>query len=502
MTICLAGASSAQDQPLSVIDWVKRNPDQPAMTSTLLPNRFEPPVTPGALVPPVTVKPLGEQTRRIIGLVPAAVTGLPETLWTGSTPKSLVDQLQDMPSLRLPAAQALLYTVLLTETEGPGNDAAGDDLMTLARVDTLMRFGAHDPALALLEQAGITRDARHFASYMNVALLSGQEDTACAILQSQSHLAPSLAQASFCAARQGDWPTAALYFDTGHSLGAITGPEADALERFLHPESFEESAPLERPSEITPLLFRLHEAIGEPMPTGVLPLAYAVADLRDLAGWKSQLEAAERLSVTGALPANRLLGLYTARQPAASGGIWDRVAAVQRFETALRSRSDAAISKSLPPAWKAMQSVGLDLIFADLFTASLARYALADSAAEVSRQMHLLSANYNDLAHDETVPPIQRAILNGKTTDIRTRTPIQAALIDGFDIKNARQDLTMMARNGRMGEAILRALVLLDDGASGDPVALRQALSTLRSFGLEDTIRRAALQVLLLERFG
>ncbi|MEP5194702.1 MAG: hypothetical protein ABJQ70_06685, partial [Roseobacter sp.] len=217
---------------------------------------------------------------------------------------------------------------------------------------------------------------------------------------------------------------------------------------------------------------------------------------------KSQLEAAERLSVTGALPANRLLGLYTARQPAASGGIWDRVAAVQRFETALRSRSDAAISKSLPPAWKAMQSVGLDLIFADLFTASLARYALADSAAEVSRQMHLLSANYNDLAHDETVPPIQRAILNGKTTDIRTRTPIQAALIDGFDIKNARQDLTMMARNGRMGEAILRALVLLDDGASGDPVALRQALSTLRSFGLEDTIRRAALQVLLLERFG
>ena len=57
---------------------------------------------------------------------------------------------------------------------------------------------------------------------------------------------------------------------------------------------------------MTPLLFRLHEAIGEPLPTGNLPRSYAVADLRDLAGWKPQLEAAERLAVTGALPANRL----------------------------------------------------------------------------------------------------------------------------------------------------------------------------------------------------
>ena len=47
----------------------------------------------------------------------------------------------------------------------------------------------------------------------------------------------------------------------------------------------------------SPLLFRLHEAIGEPLPTGALPRAYAVADLRDLAGWKPQLEAAERLAV-------------------------------------------------------------------------------------------------------------------------------------------------------------------------------------------------------------
>jgi hypothetical protein len=500
--LCIAGAVSAQDQPLSVIDWVKRNPEQPAMTSATLPRRFEPPVTPGVLVPEVTVQPLDEQARRIIGLVPASVTGLPERLWAGSMPQALAAQINDLPLFRLPAAQALLYTVLLTEAEGPGTDTAGEDLLTLARVDALVRFGAHEPAVSLLEQAGVARDAAHFSAYMDAALLTGQEDTACAILAANPHLAPSLAHTVFCAARQGDWPTAALLFDTGRTLGSIDGAEAAALERFLHIEAYEGAPPLPRPPEMTPLLFRLHEAIGEPLPTGSLPRAYAVADLRDLAGWKSQLEAAERLAVTGALPANRLLGLYTARQPAASGGVWDRVSAVQRFETALRTRSTDAISKSLPPAWREMQGAGLELIFAELFSDALARYELTGQAGEIARAMGLLSSRYRDAATDAEISPMLRAITTGEVAGITSGDAREAALLAGFDLENARRDLTGMARNGRMGEAILRTLMLLDDGATGDPVALSQALATLRAFGFEDTARRAALQILLLERYS
>lgn len=502
VALCLAGVAPAQDQPLSVIDWVKRNPDQPAMTSAVLPPRFEAPVTPGVLVPEVTVQPLQDKARRIIGLVPASVTGLPENLWSGSTAKGLTAQVQDMPVLRLPAAQALLYTVLLTEASGPGDDSAGEDLMTLARVSILMRFGAHDPALALLEQADVTRDADHFAAYTDATLLTGQEDTACILLEANPHLSPSLSHKTFCAARQGDWPTAALFFDTGKTLGSITGDEAAALERFLHPEAYEEAVPLARPSRMSPLLFRLHEAIGEPLPTGPLPRAYAVADLRDLAGWKSQLEAAERLAVTGALPANRLLGLYTARQSAASGGVWDRVDTVQRFETALRTRSVEAITKSLPPAWTAMQSAGLDLIFADLFADALPRYDLSGTAGDIARAMQLLSASYGRAPLDADTPPLLRAIAQGEVAKVETGDPRSKAIIAGFDPANARADLTTMARNGRMGEAILRALVLLDDGASGDPLALTRSLATLRALGLEDTVRRAALQILLLEKYN
>ena len=190
----------AQEQPLSVIDWLERNPDQPPVTSAVLPEQFEPPVTPSALPPEVTVQPLQADAPRRIGLVPAMVTGLPETLWSGSDPRAIAQQLQSLSLPKLPAAQSLLYTVLLTETLGPQSDADRHDLLTLERAAMLMRIGALDPALALLEQAGVKRDAAHFSLYMDVALLTGQEDAACALLAAHPHLAPALSLRIFCAA--------------------------------------------------------------------------------------------------------------------------------------------------------------------------------------------------------------------------------------------------------------------------------------------------------------
>lgn len=500
--LTLATCASAQEQPLSVIDWVKRNPEQPAITSATLPKRFEPPVSPGATVPAVTVRPLSTGNVRLIGIVPSAVTGLPQSLWSGSTLDGLIAQLEDVPAFRLPAAQALLYTVLLTEATAPDNDVSGEGDLTLARVSALTGFGAHDPALSLLQQADITRDKAHFAAFMDLALLTGQEDTACAILATQTHLAPSLSHRIFCAARVGDWPTAALLFDTAVSLEGLPADETAVLERFLHPEAYEDAAPLARPDKMTPLLFRLYEAVGEPFTTGVLPRSYAVADLRDLAGWKPQLEAAERLAVVGALSPNRLLGLYTAREPAASGGVWDRVTAIQRFDTALRTRSADAIAKSLPPAWSAMQDIGLETVFAELFAEPLARYDLPGNAGEIAYTMALLSPDYQRLAPGLALTPLH-ATLTGAEVDPPQASPGQeAALLKGLDPDHARPDLVQMARNNRMGEAILRALTLLETGVAGDPVALTQALATLQAFGLEDTVRRAALQISLLERLS
>ena len=492
-----------QEQPLSVIDWLARNPDKPAMTSATIPRRFEPPVSPNALPPEVSVLPLAESAPKLVGLVPAAVTGLPNTLWANSTPDDLLREFDDLRPLKLPAAQALLNTVLLTEATGPsGFPSQGHEAMMRARAQTLMRLGMPDAALALLAQSDYTRNADQFALYMDAALLTGQEDTACAILTSSPHLAPSLAHRVFCAARQGDWPTAALLFDTGSMLDEMDQAEARVLERFLHPDSYDDLPPLRRPETVTPLVFRLHEAIGEPLPTRSLPRAFAVADLRDINGWKAQLEAAERLAAAGALPANRLLGLYSSREPAASGGVWDRVDAVQQFEAALRSRSADAISKTLPKAWAAMQDAQLDIVFAELFADGLRRYDLQGSAADIALSMALLSPDYRQIVREPAITALHAAIASGDITAVTPQDARTGAIVSGFDRENARPDLIEMARNRRMGEAILRTLSLLDAGAAGDPVALTQALATLRAFGLEDSVIRAALQILLLERYS
>ncbi|WP_246039810.1 hypothetical protein [Sulfitobacter sabulilitoris] len=500
-------AAPPPQQPLSAIDWLDRNaPSATAVPGDARDPQFldEPPVARSGSVPGITVTPLADEAVRHVGLVPPSVTGLPPDLWAGSDPDTVSALLADMPDLRLPAAQSLFYSLLLTEAQGPSGDRNARDAFSLARVEALVRLGALDPAMALIEQAGVDRDIAHFAAYMNIALLTGAEDQACARLTAMPYLAPSQAHRVFCAARGGAWDDAALMLDTGRVLDLIDPDMVQRLDRFLNADLFEDATPLRPPREIDALSFRLHDAIGEPLATRSLPRAYAVADLRDLAGWKAQLEAAERLTRTGALPDNRLLGIYTDRKPAASGGIWDRVAALQRFETALGTQSLDAVTKALPPAWRAMQQARLEAPFASLFAARVSGLDLSGPAARIAFEMGMLSPDYEAFAatapQDMALAPAVSALARGEAPRASADDGMLAAVAAGFGADLARRDLIALARDGELGMAILRSLALLDAGARGDTAALGAGLASLRALGLEDTARRSGIQLLLLER--
>jgi hypothetical protein len=443
---------------------------------------------------------LGSGGPRRIGLVPANVTGLPETLWQASDTNKVAKLLQQMPDLTLPAAQSLLYTILLAEADAPGGIASAGDTLALARVKALMKLGALDPAMALIEQAGVSTSPSHFDLWMDISLLTGSEDRACAVLRATPHLTTNLGTRILCASRSGSWEDAALTFGSAQALELMPTEKLALIDRFLHPDAFEGSAPLPAPREINPLSFRLFEAIGEPLPTRVLPRAYAVADLRDLAGWKLQIEAAERLTRVGALPDNHLLGLYSERKAAASGGVWDRVTAVQRFETALGTRSSEAISKTLPRAWRAMQVAELEVAFASLFAEDLAEIELSGRAKSIATTVALLSSMYEQAAAQTKTRNFREQVALGEMTGSRPTSSLQAAIFDGFRDAKPRADLIATAQQSRLGESILHVLLLLQDGAGGDATALRTGIATLRALGLEDVARRAALQILLLER--
>ncbi|WP_127112251.1 hypothetical protein [Shimia sediminis] len=491
--VALGTLPASAEGPLSAIEWLNQTP-----TVTLDMGREEPPVADSGDQPDITVDTLESPGRDAVGLLPAHVTGLPDSLWQHSRADDLARLIAEQPSALLPAMQALLYTLLLAEANPPWDAGASDQLL-LARVDKLVAMGALEQAAALLERAGPSTPAL-FGRWFDITLLMGQEAAACDALVAAPRLAPDYSARIFCTARAGDWNGAVLMLESSNALNLISDEEDALLVRFLDPELFEGQPILVAQKDPTPLTHRLYEAIGEPQQSRGLPLAYAHSDLRGTVGWKPRLEAAERLARTGALPENRLLGIYSEGKASASGMIWDRVAAIQAFDEALEASDAMAVSDSLPAAWSAMQSVHLEVPFARLYGSRLLALPLKGVPARLARDIALLSPSYERAA---LAGP--RDFLSGLAQGNPPRTPTtpqHRAIADGFHEARVPQDISAMLARGQLGEVILNAMSLMADGAYGDLAALTDAIAIFRAVGLEDTARRAALQAALIDTRG
>jgi hypothetical protein len=474
----------AEEKPLSAIEWLD---NQPAAQPVVL-APAEPDVAKDGSVADVAVTPLDAAQNaplapKVIGLVPSNITGLPQSLWAGTPAQDLSRRIHGLPDLGLPAARSLYFTMLLATSDGLLEQ---DMTFQLARIDALIALGALDPALALLEQMDPTTDERLMQRYFDASLLHGTEDAPCAQLTAAPRLAPSYASRVFCTARSGDWKTASLMLGTARVLDVIPSETATMLERFLDPDLFENEPALPRPQTPDALGFRIFEALGQRLSTQNLPRVFANADLRDVAGWKAQLEASERLARSGALPANRLLGIYSERRPAASGSVWDRVSAVQRFETALRTGSADAVSKTLPTAWAQMRAAGLGDVFATLFAEQLLDRV---EKPGVALDVVLTSSLYESAALGAEADFL-RSLSTGSPAN--PQSPIETAITAGFSAALPPQ------AGVSLGAHLLDTLSALQDGVEGDMGQLSRAISSLRGVGLEDTARRSALQLLIL----
>lgn len=491
----------AGSPPLSAIDWLSES-------------LAVPPATPGpsgdiavsALPEDVTVAPLSDARPDAVGLLPPAVSGLPRNLWGPGAAVDIAGRLAVDAGTLTPALRELFTRILIAEVDPP-SDAGQPSRLLVARLDALLTLGALDEAQALLDRAG-AEDPALFRRAFDVGLLTGREAGACRLLQRTPDLSPTFPARIFCLARAGDWSAAALTLETGRALRALSAAEDALLTRFIDDGMDDGAVPLPLPARPSPLEFRLFEAIGEPVPTTTLPRAYAHADLRPTAGWKAQVEAAERLAAAGAIAPNRLLGLYTERRPAASGGVWDRVAAFQAFDRALGARDAGAVAATLAPAWAAMSDVDLEVVLAELFAAELAEVPLTGEAARLAWRLRLLSRDYEAAAAegpvgaeatalDTFLSSVARGVPADSVPDARA-----AAIAAGFAATRPPARLAGLLDAGRLGEAILRAIALVNDGAAGDYAQLTDGIAVLRLAGLEDTARRAALQLLILDRRG
>ncbi|WP_380052127.1 hypothetical protein ACFE33_08145 [Falsihalocynthiibacter sp. SS001] len=495
-----AFSQQKEPEPLSAIDWLSRTFIAPSSPSSGPDSDIAKSASPET----IETTSLDQQTADAVGLIPSAVSGFPLNLWGNTSSKELARLFNQVPVITLPALQDLTMSLLLAELDPP-KDATANGQLFQARIDKLLDIGALEQASALLDRATV-RTPSLFSRSFDIALLTENENAACDTLNQAADLAPTITARVFCLARGGDWNAAALIFETGRALGYVDDIEEAVLARFLDPEYFEDDGPLPLVVRPSPLMFRLYNAVGEPVPTTLLPRAYAHTDLTVNNGWRARIEAAEKLVHSGAVSDNVLLALYTDRPPSASGGVWDRVEAVQRFDKAVKSGDPAQISATLPVAWEALQSVDLEPFLAHHYAEEIAQYPLTGEAKDIALKLAFLSEDYELAAQsaEDKFTTNEAAFLTslakGQPELNGWNDERAIAVHDGFSRTEPDPLDANDIENGNYGAAILKAITLFAEGSTGDLHDVTRAIAILRSAGLEDVARRASLELMLLER--
>lgn len=489
-------ASAAEKGPLSAIDWLSNSVDvdTPEVVAPAVPDA-EPPTE-------IKVMPLDVSVPDTVGLIDASELGVPIDIWGRSSAADLARLLSDLGDMReAPPSLSRFATDLILARMNPPIDAAVDDSFFLARVDRLLAMGHLDAAGDLLLQAGITEPSR-FRRLFDIALLTGTETEACQTIEETPELSPTYPARIFCLARLGKWDVAALTLGNAETLGILTPVEDALLLRFLDPELFEDEPVPALPPSPTPLLFRLYEAIGERLQTDQLPVAFAIADVSDTVGWKARLRAAERLTATGAWPFETMLDIYNEREPAASGGVFDRVEAIQALLDALDRKDGAAVAQALHTAWNAAREAGYEASFAIWLTDHFDGLSLPGGVHHLAFEIALLGGRTDQAAKfaDQTQEDQFLLALSQGRRGVRPGSdPLARAVVRGLSALGPGMAYETLIQDDRRGEALFRAVTQLSEAAAGNPDATARSLALLRVLGLEELARQVAVELVLME---
>lgn len=488
--------AAGDGEPLSAIDWLSNSVDlPPPAPASPAPDVVLPP-------PDVTVTELGAPVPDRAGLVDARELGVDPGIWGRSSARDLAAAIAALPdgSAAPPSLRRFLRDLMVLRLDPP-IDAALDDSLYLARLDRLLAMGHLDAAGALIEAAGAPEPQR-FRRAFDIALLTGTETEACRVIEATPEISPTYPVRIFCLARLGQWDVAALTLGNAEALGILTPEEDQLLLHFLDPDLFEGDALPPEPALPSPLVFRLYEAIGERIATDRLPVAFARADLHGTVGWKTRLRAAERLAANDALSHEALRRIYFEREPAASGGIWDRVEALQELNAALAKRDTEEIAQTLPGAWEAAREAGYHAGFAHWAAPRLASYELNGTAGHLAFEIALIAGDAQTAARFAADTREDRFLMGLARAEGGTPPgpgALDRAVLRGLAALGPGAAYEALIADGRKGEALLRAVSQLMDGAAGNPDATANSLALLRALGLGTLARQIAVELVLME---
>ena len=423
------------------------------------------------------------------------VTGIPTTIWRNSSFNDLTYLFKSMPTFSYPPIQELVYSLLLAEARPPVDEPESYSFLDV-RLQKLLSYGAVDPAIALIERASPVPDSM-VPLLFDISLLSNNNMPACDPIIKKRKYRELQGELVYCYARKGDWLTAHLILKTESVLGDISEHLISLLNRYLEVDfEVDLNALLPPPSLITPLEYRLYEAIGEPIPAEYLPIKYSQSDLSGDNGWRAQVIAAERLASTSAIPENQILGIYTKYNTSVSGGVWERVDAVKSLDTALELNEnfEEILQNSLEVFSKADQLS----LFAKLFARRIYEQSFSPKSKKIAADLLLLTNNFELTEYYWRSEDIRFGLVSGDFSNVKAKNETENIILKVFTDPKMPFLVEQKLNQGKLGEVILNALLQFETGIQGDLKDLSESLSTLNLIGLNNTARRAALTHLVL----
>ena len=480
------------EPPLSAIPWLTES-----LSSTAPSTR--PNVMQSTKIESITVEVLREKARDGAGLLAPEITGFPLDLWKDASQSDISQRVAQIPYGGTPAVRSLFRQLMLAQSNAP-KDAEIEDQVLLARLDRLLDIGALNEAQALIEHVGADTIAL-FRRWFDIGILTGQGEVVCGRLSQSPMLSPSRNVQVFCLATQKDWDAAATALTLGEGLGEIKTADADLLAFFLDASLLEEIDPPEIGNPLTSLEFLIRESVGLPRPDAAnLPLAFLHAELGDYVPLRFRIEAAEALVQADVLPPSVLFASYREEAPAASGGVWERVAAIQDMDAADTGDAIATALKKLDLEFRAP---ALRSAVAEEFLLYLSDLPPASIPVEVHDQIAalLLLADAPERAKTwisiESPKALRDAYSIAAQTysgDSELETLLSSTTPEAY-LTVAHQRLI---EREQIGLALISALTLLGEDEDLETPDVLQALALLRATGQDKTARQTAVEHLLL----
>ena len=456
---------------------------------------------------------------------------LPVDIWRGVSAEQAVDLVSRLRPSKNHAANRFSVLMLSASFEAPRRNSPDTDLFT-ARLEALRRFGAADVIARLGEIGG---QLLHPIA-IDAALIADRAPPLCDALLSDPEAEKNHALTRiFCLTLTDDaagaGTGAGVAIQAARALGESDELTLTLLEAAADPGLASYIDPPKNVSELTPLRLAAMRSAGIEPPTDYArsaPLArLSPADAG--ASPRAQLEALERLEVSGAIGASALAAAYGAASSAESGGIWGRVEAyrgaisapppdtIRAFRLALgRAREggrEAMMARLLAPELARRAASGAPMQDATLRRA-LRLGGQGDAASLLLTPAEREAAGPEERALDRVAVtvwngPWSRSDLNpllARAARGDQRAGSLMAALNAFGVETpdpalyaTPPEIELLAADGRYGELIFGALARLTSNATVGPETLYESLQMLLAAGQNDIARQIAVDAILID---